>query len=446
MRINREITLALVLAAAALAVGSATGAMGWSFFAGAVIWIALQYQQFRKISKWARKPISQPPNASEAWFNLAIQPHRALQQQRTRSKIFLTRMREVISLVEVIPDATIILNSAGEIEAFNVAAQRLLNLKTTDTGISLAAVVRSPDFVSFIRSQSEDDGLLEFASPFDADKTLEVRKFTVEQNRAVVIIRDTTELNRLLTMRQSFIANVSHELRTPLTVVTGYLETITDDEQPTDLRLGLVERLASPLTRIRSLVDDLLLLTRLESTPVPAQLDTIAMPQVIASAVHEVQGLAQRPDQITVECTTDQRILGVETEIYSVCVNLLSNALRYSDNGTPVKISWRSVGDKVELKVSDQGVGIAPEHISRLTERFYRVDMADSRKRGGTGLGLAIVKHVLRRHDSELQVESVLGEGSQFFCEFSPAPGPEPASVTGPAATARHDQPGEVQP
>lgn len=453
MKFSKEVVTALLLLAGAVAVGLATDALGWALFGATLIWSVLQWLQFRKVQAWAARPMRPPANASRSWYALSITPYRLLQRERKRSRQFVIRLREVMALVEVIPDAVIILNNAGEIEGFNAAAQGLLRLSEDDRGISLAAVVRSPDFVAFLR-EGLNNAILEFPSPFDADKTLEARSFSVEENRFVVLVRDNTELNRLLTMRQNFIANVSHELRTPLTVVSGYLETIADNTQPDDLRLGLIERLTSPIGRIRSLVDDLLLLTRLESTPMPSQLDPVSMPQVISNAVHEVHGLAQRPDQITVECTSNAKVMGIEGELYSVCVNLLSNALRYSQDGSPVEISWRalSAGDdrladptatteadvpKIRLMVKDAGVGIAPEHLHRITERFYRVDMADSRTRGGTGLGLAIVKHVLRRHNSELHVSSVVGEGSEFYCDFTAASLPEMSSYATSAQATR---------
>ncbi|MEM7080622.1 MAG: phosphate regulon sensor histidine kinase PhoR [Pseudomonadota bacterium] len=418
MSFSREIVSALVLGVIALLVGIPTGTTGWALFIGSLLWIALQVLEFRKLSRWSGQPLTTPPNASPSWYNVSITPYRLLQRERGRSRRFLARMREVLGLVEVIPDAVIIMTPSGEIENFNAAASDLLNLNHDDLGLTLASVVRNPHFVAMLREEA-DDTLIEFTSPLDSDKTLEARLFHVEGGRIVVIVRDISELNRLLTMRQSFVANVSHELRTPLTVVAGYLEIIVDEQQDADLRLGLVNKLTSPLARIRSLVEDLLLLSRLESTPMPAQLDPISMHAMIQSAVNEVNGIAHSPEQISVHCTSTQTVPGLEQELYSVCVNLLSNAIRYSPEGTPVKVSWEEVEPGLSrLSVEDGGVGIAPEHISRITERFYRVDMADARTRGGTGLGLAIVKHVLRRHDSELKVESTLGEGSTFFCEF----------------------------
>ena len=413
---NKELLVALLLAAVAIVFGTVFDQLAYSLLAASLIWIASQFLEFRKLRRWSRRPLRRPENASNAWYQTAIVPFRLLQRERSRSRRLLSRLREVLALVEVIPDAVVILNSAGDIEGFNQAAQRLLNLSENDPGISLSSVVRNPEFVAFLKNDSQQ--ILEFTSPFDPERTLEARRFSVEENRFVVLVRDITELNRLLTMRQTFVANVSHELRTPLTVVAGYLETMADEEQPEQLRLSLISKLTSPLQRIRSLVDDLLLLTRLESTPVPDQLDAVAMNQVINQAVAEVQGLISQSDQIRVSCDERVRIFGIEAELYSVCVNLLSNAIRYSPDHTDVEISWQRDGDKARLEVTDHGVGIAPEHLSRITERFYRVDMADARTRGGTGLGLAIVKHVLRRHGSELEVDSVLGEGSRFYCDF----------------------------
>ncbi len=417
MSYRYEVILALALLAAALVAGLWIGALGWSLFVAALLWIASQWNQYRKLSRWARRPLALPPDARASWYELAARPYRVLQSQRQRSRRHLQRMREVLGLVEVIPDAVVIVDANADIEGFNAAARHLLHLNDSDRGLGLGTVVRNPEFVKFLR-QPQRDNILEFPSPFDQDKSLEARKFEVDEGRMVVIVRDNTELNRLLTMRQSFVANVSHELRTPLTVVAGYLETITDVSQPEDLRLALIDKIAPPIGRMQSLVGDLLTLTRLESSPVPDELASLSMPQIIHGAVQESQGLTTAVGQLQVECSTERRIAGIEKEIFAVCVNLIGNALRYSPEGTPVVVSWREVDGKGRLTIKDNGIGIAPEHLSRITERFYRVDMKDSRTRGGTGLGLAIVKHALLRHQSELKVESTVGEGSKFYCDF----------------------------
>jgi two-component system phosphate regulon sensor histidine kinase PhoR len=236
----------------------------------------------------------------------------------------------------------------------------------------------------------------------------------------MILVRDVTELNRLLSMRQDFIANVSHELRTPLTVIVGYIETLMNEELDEATTRGLVGKLLSPTTRMRALVDDLLLLTRLESSPNPSQdeLTSVDMGVVLNAIAADARMLSSGRHDIQVEIGTRTHVLGIDSELHSACLNLVTNAVRYSPDGGPIRISWTEVPDGARFAVEDHGMGIPKEHISRITERFYRVDLAQSRVRGGTGLGLAIVKHVLKRHNTFLQVESELGKGSTFFCVF----------------------------
>jgi two-component system phosphate regulon sensor histidine kinase PhoR len=412
---SKAIFISLLVAAAVL--GAASGYLGWSLFVAALIWIALQNREFKKVEKWTRRPLTPPKNGLEGWFRLAYEPYRLIQRERARTKGITSRLRQIYELAEVIPDAVIILGSSGEIDNLNNAAKKLLRFNDRDIGLGISTIVRNPDFVAFMNAPSFIDPL-EFTSPFDQEQILEARRFDVGTERKVILVRDITALNRLLTMRQNFVANVSHELRTPLTVVNGYLETMIDKEQPEDLRLSLIEKLDSPMRRMQSLVDDLLLLTQLESsapTGVDVPIDVSSMMQ---NAYLEVQGLQTSENQITISCESSMTILGTHKEMHSVCVNLLTNAIRYSPAGKPIEISWRDISGGARLQVTDNGYGIAEEHLHRLTERFYRVDMSGSRSRGGTGLGLAIVKHILRRHDSALQISSKMNRGSKFYCDF----------------------------
>ncbi|MEM9621620.1 MAG: phosphate regulon sensor histidine kinase PhoR [Pseudomonadota bacterium] len=416
---SKEFAIPLVLVGIALLFGLWTGELGWCLFVASLVWIWVQAIEYRKVRKWSQRPLRKPRNGLDSWFALAYAPFRSLKRERQRTQRMAFRLRQILGLSEVVPDGVIILGPNGEMEGLNTAAKQMLQLNDSDLGLSLASVVRSPDFVAFLRAADNDEPL-EFVSPFDPNVSFEARRINVDTGRVIVLIRDITALNRLLTMRQSFVANVSHELRTPLTVMAGYLETLEDPDQDEQLKLELLPRLNSPVRRMQSLVDDLLLLTQLESNPLTEHRAPVNMRRVIEGAVYELQGLLASDDQITVRCNTEQSVFGVETELHSVCVNLLSNAVRYSPKGSQIDISWCAMDGACRLAVKDGGVGIAPEHISRLTERFYRVDMAGARAKGGTGLGLAIVKHILRRHNSELQVESQLGVGSLFYCDFEP--------------------------
>ena len=412
-----ELNLVLGLLAAAIIIGVATQALGWCLFIATLVWIGVQAREYRKVRNWTRHPIRAPRNGFDSWFALAYRPFRSLNRQRGRTNAMASRLRELLALIEVIPDAVIVLNANGDIENLNQAAKGLLKLKDKDIGLGLASMVRNPAFVQFIRASEEYDPL-EFSSPFEPDRNLEARKFAIDTGGVVVMIRDVTELNRLMTMRQTFVANVSHELRTPLTVVRGYLDTIVDKTEDDALRLSLVEKIPGPLGRMQSLVNDLLLLTTLESTPKSRDSDSVNLKRVAETVLQELQPTFASPDQVTLSANGKSRVCGVEKELHSVIANLVSNAIRHSPKGEPIEVSIGAHDHKIRLAVTDQGLGIAPEHLDRLTERFYRVDMAGARERGGTGLGLAIVKHVLRRHESFLEIESELGKGSRFFFDL----------------------------
>ena len=349
----------------------------------------------------------------------ATDPDRESKKKSDQSRL-KARLRDLEFFTEVIPDGVVIINNLLIVEASNESAQSLLGLPEDSIGKSFEEFIKVPRLINFVRQQTQQEPL-EFTSPIQKDSILEARLFNVDKDTKVIVVRDITTLNRLLTMRQSFVANVSHELRTPLTVVKGYLETMVDETAPADLRLSLIDKLSAPVSRMESLVQDLLLLTQLESNPVPPEMDDIRMTELIENAYNEVQGLLGKEDSLVINKDCDSKIKGISAELSSVCINLISNAIRYSPDGANIEVGWSTTDEgKARFSVKDQGLGIAKEHLDRITERFYRVDMKDSRARGGTGLGLAIVKHVLRRHNSELQVKSKVNEGSLFFCDFEP--------------------------
>lgn len=418
MKSVHEVQFIAALALLAVVGGLLTGQMGWAFFLASLTWIIRQYGEFEKVSNWAKRPVKLPPDLRESWASIAYTPYRQLSRERARSRAMLARVRDIVGITELIPDAVILLDEAGAIETMNSAARSLLRLKKNDVGLGLANIVRSPDFAEFLRSGS-DDSPLEFSSPFDPEQQLEARSFYSETQNKLVLVRDITSSNRLMTMRQQFVANVSHELRTPLTVVNGYLETINEDSVTDEERLQVLDKFVAPMSRMQALVEDLLLLTQLESSAPAVEQQAVSGAQIIQGALEEVQSLQTSPDQVAVRIESQREILGSQKELHSVAVNLLGNALRYS-GADAIEVAWRDQGDKVRLAVTDNGCGIAEQHIDRLTERFFRIDAPATHARGGTGLGLAIVKHVLKRHNSALQIRSQLNEGSRFYCDFTP--------------------------
>ncbi len=416
---RQELLLAGGLIVFALLAGGLTGTLGWALFVAALIWILIQHLQRVKLQRWSARPLSRPTSEMEPWQDLGYQLYRAVARARRRHRDTLAQFKTLRSITDALPDAAVIVDIAGNIENLNFAAQRMLRLTPRDVGNQLSSLVREPDFNSLIKGQIDGD-LAEFSSPFSEDVRLEARRIEMGPDRAMILVRDVTELNRLLSMRQDFIANVSHELRTPLTVIVGYIETLMNEDLDPKTSQELIAKLLSPTTRMRALVDDLLLLTRLESSPNPdtEELVPVDMGVILNAISADARMLSGGRHEVAVDAGSDAQVLGIDSELHSACLNLVTNAVRYSPDGGRIHIEWRDTEGGVMFAVSDQGMGIPREHLSRITERFYRVDLAQSRVRGGTGLGLAIVKHVLKRHNTELQVTSELGRGSTFFCIF----------------------------
>jgi len=236
----------------------------------------------------------------------------------------------------------------------------------------------------------------------------------------LVMARDITRLHRLEQMRRVFVANVSHELRTPVTVLSGYIETLRDMDyvRPEDLKkhLGTMHEQA---LRMQRLVDDLLMLSRLETAPPNRKEEVVDVPALLVGLKEQADVLSgDARHKITLDAAPNLQLRGSRDELHSAFMNLVNNALRYTPSGGAIQLRWHGDGDGAKFSVTDSGEGIAAQHLPHLTERFYRVDSARSRASGGTGLGLSIVKHVLLRHNAQLDIQSELGRGSTFTCEF----------------------------
>jgi two-component system, OmpR family, phosphate regulon sensor histidine kinase PhoR len=243
----------------------------------------------------------------------------------------------------------------------------------------------------------------------------------------LLLSRDVTALEQAEAMRRDFVANVSHEIRTPLTVLSGFIETLQTLPLKEAERTRYLDLMSQQASRMQTLVSDLLTLSRLEGSPLPTRDDWISIQSLLqqleqeGAALSSMMGdLAFQPQALTFESVCEGDIAGSSSELLSAMSNLVSNAIRYTPSGGSIAVSFRPLEDgRAEFSVSDSGPGIAPEHLARLTERFYRVDRSRSRDTGGTGLGLAIVKHVAQRHSAELKIDSVLGKGSVFSIVFS---------------------------
>jgi len=421
--LRREFLLLAALAAGAALAGWVTGAWGWCAFTALALWVIRHVLEFQRLTRWSRRQLSRPDPHSALWRRATVPAYRSIQRNRRRARFLLEQVNKLRVTTEALPDAAILVDRRGIIESHNPAARRLLNLRSSAREQSLPSLLRHPALASLLRGEIAEN-IIEIPAPLLEERMLEIRRVAVSKDRSLILARDVTELNRLLTMRQDFIANVSHELRTPLTVVLGYLESLEDPELERELARQLVAKLRSPTERMKALVDDLLLLTRLESSPVPprSEMDQINPGRLLDQIVAEARELSGGAHRFIVEVDPEIPLVGLQQELHSAFGNLVNNAVRYSPNGGEIRVTWHRHGDHGRFAVEDEGVGIPEEHLSRITERFYRVDLAKARVRGGTGLGLAIAKHVLKRHGASLEVRSQLGKGSLFYCDFSLQP------------------------
>ena len=376
-----------------------------------IVFLLFQLVQFYL---WTRNPIKPPRMVSGLFQVSASRLFRSSHNARKRSRKIIDATRGLKRRLRELPEAWLVTTSDGQITETNDAARNVLDLPIRTAGINLIEHWQDPRVETIIRSPVTGE-VLEVTSPKDNRSQLEVRLHTLDRDQRIILVRDVTPLNRLLTTRQDFLANISHELRSPLTVIIGYLEALQDSANIQDAE-AIVTRLLSPVQRMRNLVEDLLTLTRLESSPRPSiyDLDEVNVARIIVTIANEIKELEGFDHDVEMSIDERTRALGIPEEIYSAINNLITNAVRYTPVGGKIKIRWLKYDDACLFEVTDTGPGIATEHLQHLTERFYRVDSPRITKSGGTGLGLAIVKHILLRHESTLRINSILGEGSTF--------------------------------
>jgi two-component system phosphate regulon sensor histidine kinase PhoR len=278
-------------------------------------------------------------------------------------------------------------------------------------------LVRHPDFARYLESGPQAAPVVIRTAQGSEERVFAFQLIPAAEQQ-LLLVRDVTRESRLEAMRKDFVANASHELRSPLTVVAGYLDQLADDPGLDPVWQGPIEEMRRQAERMRLIVEDLLELSRLEASGGEAPLEPVDVAGMLSLLRKEALARQVRPKDIQLRLDSGRRLLGSETELHSVASNLVSNACKFTPADGSIEIRWWVDADGGHLSVRDTGIGIPPEHIPRLTERFYRVDKGRSRKSGGSGLGLAIVKHALQRHGGRLAIDSVEGRGSTFTCHF----------------------------
>ena len=335
-------------------------------------------------------------------------------------------MNQFEAATQAMSDAVIIIDRKNRIEWWNRSAQTIFGLKPDQRMLSPEELINEPEFVEFYQNPKAERSL-KLESP-NGQRTLEYRihRFGEKNRERVLIARDVTENERFEQMRQTFLANASHELRTPITVIHGFLETLREQELPAPIARA-IGTMQSQSNRMVALIADLLTLSRLETSAENRSRQPIQVRDMLTNIANEARDVSgDQQHAISLEMVEGLDILGNEAEIRSALSNLVFNAVRYTPAQGTIAIKLEAMERGALFSVTDNGEGIAAEHIPRITERFYRVDEGRSRDSGGTGLGLAIVKHVLVRHNATLGVSSKLGEGSRF-------------SITFPAHRVTHD-------
>ena len=336
---------------------------------------------------------------------------------RARARRLAAELSDLRTAACALRDALVLLDPDGHVRWCNPAAQRLLGIAwPRDRGLPVADRFGDGEVGTWLRQARGDAD--DIASPVDPAVRLQLSLIPYGNRRRLLIARDISRVTKLEQVRRDFVANVSHELRTPLTVIHGYLELLDPEDVPA--LAPVLNEMRTQSQRMRQIVEDLLELSRLEMQQhIPEE--RVEMAPLLESLQREAEALSHGKHRVTVEDEGHVDLLGSPKDLHSAFSNLVSNAVRYTPEGGGITIRWRRTPTGAEYSVKDTGYGIPADHLSRLTERFYRVSSSRSRATGGTGLGLSIVKHVLNLHDAELRIESEPGEGSTFTCVFDEA-------------------------
>jgi len=408
-----------------LVVGSLVGAMLWWF------WDAIRGL---RVVYWLRYgDLAEVPNTFGLWGTVVDRTRRLLRERDRAINASEQRLQDFLSAIQASPNGVVLLDENFQIEWCNLTAAFQLGIEPErDLAQRIGNLVRDPIFSAYMMISDVAEPIVIEGRGKNPNIPLRIsiQRHSYGEGKQVLITRDVTVVEQADAMRRDFVANVSHEIRTPLTVLAGFVETLQTLKLTTEEQDKYLALMASQAHRMQSLVDDLLTLSRLEGSPIPGFTNSIVLSQLVEACQSEAQQLSkllfqEKISQVIVFETDpviqNYLLLGEPRELQSALSNLVTNAVRYTPQGGRIEVhTFLSADGNLNLQVKDTGPGIAPEHLPRLTERFYRVDRSRSRESGGTGLGLAIVKHVMQRHGGQLQITSIAGQGSCFNLVFPP--------------------------
>ena len=402
---------------------------------GTLVWLALDSFYLSRFFRWLRllqnneelTSTGHPlPKLAGIWGDLAGCVRKIIRQQELKISNAQERLDEFLAAMQASPMGVVLLDKQDRIEWCNdMATQHFGCDARRDVFQHIANLVRAPGFKAYMASNdfSRDVVIPGSASHPGRPVNLSVHAHAYGNDRKLLLSRDITAVELAEAMRRDFVANVSHEIRTPLTVLSGFIETLQTLPLNEADRTRYLSLMSQQSQRMETLVNDLLTLSRLEGSPQPGANEWVSCSALLAQCEQEARALSRllttQGHQFSFETEPACEVAGVQAELFSALSNLVTNAVRYTPDAGQVHIGWTMLADgRGRFLVKDSGPGIAPEHLPRLTERFYRVDRSRSRETGGTGLGLAIVKHVAQRHGAELQIQSIIGQGSAFSITF----------------------------
>ncbi len=382
--------------------------------------LILLYSTFQawQVERWLADSSQAPPDVQGIWAEIVGHIYRQERKSTASIRQLQSTVDYLLDSFAAMRDGVVMLEDGGAIRWCNEAAGKLLGLRyPEDVGQVVTNLVRAPEFSAYVNKGHYQEPLT-FQAGVEKQRHLMLVATRFAEGDTLLFVRDVTDRVQTERMRRDFVGNVSHELRTPLTVITGYLGTLLAD--PAKLPppyIKALEQMAGQADRMESLLKDLLWLTRIETTERDEKNELIDVAGLLYELQDEIENLhPDNPLQLDIQC--GERIRGDYRELYSAVSNLVINAYKYARQGRPVVASWAHEGQSYRLEVRDEGPGIDPMHIPRLTERFYRVDDSRASATGGTGLGLAIVKHVAAAHGGRLEIKSRLGVGSTFTLVF----------------------------
>lgn len=418
-----ELTRVVALVVLGLLLGALTGEPLFSLLTCLLLYLGTHlYHLLRLTFLSDNRRYVKPPYPSGLWGEIyqALGLQQARSRKRKRGLVrFAARFREAAA---AIPDGLVILDAESRVLWANPATRTLLGCGWPENeGQAIAELIHYPPLIEYIESG-------EYTRPVDFIPThnraivlsLRVTPFGGKKRQRLLVARDITKIYHLNQIRRDFVANVSHELRTPLTVVNGFIENLLDAEATPEAFKRPLSLMHSQSKRMNSIVEDLMTLSRLEMDEKASDQMPLDVPELIDSVLEDARALSQGRHLFRSHIEQDLWLLASYGDMHSAVSNLVFNAVKHTPVGTEIQVRWETNEAGPALTVTDRGCGIAPEHIPRLTERFYRVDRGRSRASGGTGLGLAIVKHVLNRHEAQLLIHSKEGQGSSFCCQFPP--------------------------